>query len=165
MAGLRERWWWKDGWQHTWCVRTSSGCQSRHTFFAAATSPALMFMQQLTDFFWFCCEALDLALTGCWQPFNTLPQVQGFTNQAWVGQEGQRKRGCPPWSRKRGCLTTLSALCYPRATHRLTLLLGSAKKFSLCLKWVESLADRQRRSEAFGGLMNTWLIHRGLIHI
>lgn len=50
------------------------------------TSIALMFMQRKTELFWFYSEAFDLVLSVCWQPFNTVLQVQAFTHQAQVGQ-------------------------------------------------------------------------------
>lgn len=47
-------------------------------------SIALMFMQRKSELFWFYSEAFDLVLSVCWQPFNTVLQVQALTNQAQV---------------------------------------------------------------------------------
>lgn len=58
----------------------------------------LMFMQRSTDFFWFGIEVLDLPLTSCWQPFNRVPQVQGFTNYLYGRVRDAHTLKNTPWS-------------------------------------------------------------------
>lgn len=110
--------------------------------------------------FWFYSEAFDLVLSVCWQPFNTVLQVQAFTNQAQVGQGKGREWG---WHKcmelVKGLFGKLhhpfhfktvfhgpfrSSLCYP---HNPQPFAWCTCKCCLC------------QTEALGAFLEGWWIH------
>lgn len=105
----------------------------------------LMFMQRSTDFFWFGIEVLDLPLTSCWQPFNRVPQVQGFTNYLYGRARDTHTLKNTAWS----VLATCSG---PNSTHK-HVIYGGGSSLPCCQNPI------MKRQKLFGGLILTLLIH------